>query len=107
VDVETHLAQYAAILAGGATFAGFIRWLIVAALTPRLAELHKRIDDHMTVEEREAAEQRALHVELAAHLKHTSEFVKRLDEVVHRVDERTARNESQLAWILGKMEQPQ
>ena len=105
--LESHLAGYATILAGVVAFAGVVRWLIVAALTPKLQELHRRIDDHMTVEEREAAEQRALQAELAEHLRHTSDFVNRLDTVVHRIDERTARNESQLAWILGKMEQPQ
>lgn len=104
MDVEAHLAQYAAIIAGAVAFAGVVRWLIVAALAPKLGELHRRIDDHMVIEEREAADARAAQTELAAHLKHTTEFVNRLDEVVHRIDERTARNETQIARIIGKLE---
>lgn len=104
MNVETHIAAWASGAAGLVAFGAVMRWLIVAALEPRLQAVHRRIDDHMTLEEREAAEQRVAQAELAASVNHATLRITRLDEVVTRVDERTARNEQQLAWILGKME---
>lgn len=104
--MRDYLSTGAAVGGTVVSFAAILRWLIVQALSPSLQALHRRIDDHMTIEEREAAENRALQVQLSEHMRATSDYVARLDKLVQRIEERLARLEQQVARIDGKMEQP-
>lgn len=101
-SVEGHLATWATIAVGAITFAGALRWLIVAALRPQLDRVHRRIDEHMRIEESDAAEFRLTQTHLANTVTSTAEHLARLDEKLERIDERTARNEQQLAHLAGK-----
>ena len=97
--LEGHLATWATIAAGGAAFAGLLRWLIVAALRPQLDAVHRRIDEHMRTEEEESAEFRRAHELLAQATASTSEHVARLDQTVRQI-------ERQLAHLAGKLGEP-
>ena len=106
MNFEQHGQAAAAIIVGIGALAGLLRWLIVAALQPKLDAVHKRIDDHMRIEEADAIVARELQITLTEQLKNHAETLIRLDNILVKLDERTARLAEQVAKLDGRMGNP-